>query len=145
MTQFMVEMTDPQLGQTVLDPACGTGGFLVCALEHVRKKYVKSDADRKVLQTSIRGIEKKPLPHLLCDHEPDPARYRGAADRCTTTRSTRRPYKDYDEADQVDVILTNPPFGGMEEPGVDQNFPAAIPDQGDRRPVPGDDREIAEG
>jgi type I restriction enzyme M protein len=123
VTQFMVDMTNPQLGQTVLDPACGTGGFLVCALEHIREKYVKSDADRKRLQTSIRGIEKKPLPHLLCttnlilhDIEVPQVIHDNAL--------TRRPYKDYDEADQVDVILTNPPFGGMEEPGVDQNFPA---------------------
>ena len=122
VTQFMVDMTNPQLGQTVLDPACGTGGFLVCALEHIREKYVKSDADRKRLQTSIRGIEKKPLPHLLCttnlilhDIEVPQVIHDNAL--------TRRPYKDYDEADQVDVILTNPPFGGMEEPGVDQNFP----------------------
>ena len=123
VTQFMVDMTDPQLGQTVLDPACGTGGFLVCALEHIRTKYVKSDLDRKKLQTSVRGIEKKPLPHLLCttnlilhDIEVPQVIHDNAL--------TRRPYKDYDEADQVDVILTNPPFGGMEEPGVDQNFPA---------------------
>src|SRR5215213_2260376 len=123
VTQFMVEMTDPQLGQTVLDPACGTGGFLVNALEYVRKNYVKSDADRKVLQTSIRGIEKKPLPHLLAttnlilhDVEVPQVVHDNAL--------TRRPYKDYDEADQVDVILTNPPFGGMEEPGVEQNFPS---------------------
>jgi type I restriction enzyme M protein len=123
VTQFMVDMTDPQLGQTVLDPACGTGGFLVCALEHVRAKYVRSDADRRTLQTSIRGIEKKPLPHLLCvtnlilhDIEVPQVIHDNAL--------TRRPYKDYDEADQVDAILTNPPFGGMEEPGVDQNFPA---------------------
>jgi type I restriction enzyme M protein len=123
VTQFMVDMTDPRLGETVLDPACGTGGFLVCALEHVRAKYVKSDLDRRTLQTSIRGIEKKPLPHLLCvtnlilhDIEVPQLIHDNAL--------TRRPYKDYDEADQVDVILTNPPFGGMEEPGVDQNFPA---------------------
>ena len=122
VTQFMVDMTDPKLGEIVLDPACGTGGFLVCALEHIRKNYVKSDADRKVLQTSIRGVGKKPLPHLLCttnlilhDVEVPQVVHDNAL--------TRRPYKDYDEADQVDVILTNPPFGGMEEPGVDQNFP----------------------
>ena len=122
VTQFMVDMTDPQLGQIVLDPACGTGGFLVCALEHVRAKYVKDDDDRKVLQSSIRGIEKKPLPHLLAttnlilhDVEVPQIRHENAL--------TVRPYKDYDKADQVDVILTNPPFGGMEEPGVDQNFP----------------------
>jgi len=122
VTQFMVEMTSPQLGQTVLDPACGTGGFLVNALEYVRSNYVKDDADLRTLQTSIRGIEKKPLPHLLCttnlilhDVEVPQVVHDNAL--------TRRPYKDYDEADQVDVILTNPPFGGMEEPGVEQNFP----------------------
>jgi len=58
VTQFMVDMADPKLGQIVLDPACGTGGFLVCALEHVRAKYVKRAADRAKLQKSIRGIEK---------------------------------------------------------------------------------------
>ena len=74
------------------------------------------------MQTSIRGIEKKPLPHLLCttnlilhDVEVPQVWHDNAL--------TRRPYKDYDEADRVDVILTNPPFGGMEEPGVEQNFP----------------------
>jgi type I restriction enzyme M protein len=122
VTQFMVDMTDPRLGEAVLDPACGTGGFLVCALEHIRKHYVKNDTDLKTLQNSIRGIEKKPLPHLLCTtnlilHDIEvPQVLRDNA-------LTRRPYKDYDEADQVQVILTNPPFGGMEEPGVDQNFP----------------------
>ncbi len=122
VTQFMVDMTDPQLGQTVLDPACGTGGFLVCALEHIRAKYVKNEADRKVLQRAVRGIEKKPLPHLLATtnlilHDVEVPQI------VHDNALTRRPYKDYDEADQVDVILTNPPFGGMEEPGVEQNFP----------------------
>ena len=41
VTQFMVDMVDPQLGETVLDPACGTGGFLTCTIDHVRDKYVK--------------------------------------------------------------------------------------------------------
>jgi type I restriction enzyme M protein len=122
VTQFMVDMTNPQLGQIVLDPACGTGGFLICALEYIRENYVKDDHDRKVLQTSMRGIEKKPLPHLLATtnlilHDVEvPQVLRDNA-------LTRRPYKDYDTADQVDIILTNPPFGGMEEPGVEQNFP----------------------
>jgi type I restriction enzyme M protein len=122
VTQFMVDMTDPQLGQIITDPACGTGGFLVCALEHVRQKYVHTEADRLVLQRSLRGVEKKPLPHLLCTtnlilHDVEvPQVVRDNA-------LTRRPYKDYTEADQVDVILTNPPFGGMEEPGVEQSFP----------------------
>ncbi len=120
VTQFMVDMTDPQLGHVMLDPAGGTGGFMICTVEHVRKRYVKGPADEAILQRSIRGIEKKPLPHLLCTtnlilHDIEvPQVTRGNA-------LTQRPYKDYGEADQVDVILTNPPFGGMEEPGVEQN------------------------
>jgi type I restriction enzyme M protein len=123
VTQFMVDMTDPQLGDTVLDPACGTGGFLVCALEHIRKHYVKNDEDRIILQKSIQGIEKKPLPHMLGmtnlilhDIEVPLIEHDNSL--------TRRPLRDYGTADQVDVILTNPPFGGMEEPGVEQNFPS---------------------
>ena len=123
VTQFMVDMTDPQLGDVVLDPACGTGGFLACALEHVRQHYLKNDEDRAVLQGSLRGIEKKPLPHMLAmtnlilhDVEVPQIAHDNAL--------TRRPLRDYGKADQVDVILTNPPFGGTEEPGVEQNFPS---------------------
>src|SRR5207342_1700019 len=65
VTQFIVDQVDPKLGETILDPACGTGGFLTCAIEHVRKKYVKDADDEETLQASIRGVEKKPLPHLL--------------------------------------------------------------------------------
>ena len=66
VTQFMVERTNPRLGEIIFDPACGTGGFLTCALEHIRKREVKSPADEQHLEESIRGVEKKPLPHLLC-------------------------------------------------------------------------------
>lgn len=122
VTQFVIDMVDPRLGDRVLDPACGTGGFLVCALEHVRKQYVKTLADEMLLRESITGIEKKPLPHMLCVtnlilHDvPVPLVSRDNA-------LSRRPLRDYGRADQVDVIVTNPPFGGMEEPGVESNFP----------------------
>jgi type I restriction enzyme M protein len=122
VTQFMVDVTDPRLGDKVLDPACGTGGFLVCALEHVRQRYVKTMDDEVRLRGAVRGIEKKPLPHMLCVtnmilHDVDVPRIeRGNA-------LSRRPLRDYGKADQVDVILTNPPFGGTEEPGVESNFP----------------------
>ena len=66
VTQFMVDMVDPQLGEKILDPACGTGGFLVCAIENIRKNHVNKIADEVVLQQSITGVEKKALPHLLC-------------------------------------------------------------------------------
>ncbi|MGA9349924.1 MAG: class I SAM-dependent DNA methyltransferase [Anaerolineae bacterium] len=125
VTQFMVDMTDPQLGDKVLDPACGTGGFLVCALEHVRQHYVRNDNDELLLRRSIVGIEKKPLPHMLCVtnlilHDVDVP----LIDRDNAL--SRRPLRDYGQADQVEVILTNPPFGGTEEPGVETNFPKSF-------------------
>ena len=123
VTQFMVEMTDPKLGEKVFDPACGTGGFLVCALEHIRGKYVKTPKDREKLQASIHGVEKKPMPHLLCTtnmllHGVDvPVNIRH-------DNTLTRPLRDYGNKDRVDVIVTNPPFGGVEEDGVESNFPA---------------------
>jgi len=66
VTQFMVDMVDPQLGERVLDPACGTGGFLTCTIENIRKQSVKRASDEKKLQQQIFGVEKKPMPHLLC-------------------------------------------------------------------------------
>ena len=125
VTQFMVEMIDPQLGEKVLDPACGTGGFLTCAIEHFRKNYVKNVEDREILQKSFSGMEKKQLPHLLCTTNmllhgievPSQIRHDNAL---------ARPLKDYGPEDRVDVIVTNPPFGGMEEDGIEMNFPSTF-------------------
>jgi type I restriction enzyme M protein len=123
VTQFMVDMVDPSLGEQVLDPACGTGGFLACTIEHVRKHYVKTVEDEQRLQAGIHGVEKKPLPHLLCTtnmllHGIDvPSNIRH-------DNTLSRPLRDYGPRDRVDVIVTNPPFGGMEEDGIEQNFPA---------------------
>jgi type I restriction enzyme M protein len=117
----MVDMLDPQIGDTVLDPACGTGGFLVCALENM-KKHARDAADMATLQRSLHGVEKKPLPHVLAITNlflhgvPTPQIARDNA-------LTRRPYRSYTDRDRVDVVLTNPPFGGMEEPGVESGFP----------------------
>ena len=122
VTQFMVEMIDPKLGETVLDPACGTGGFLTCAIQHIRQHYVKTPEDEQTMQASVRGVEKKPLPHLLCTtnmllHGIDiPSNIRH-------DNTLARPLRDYGPKDRVDVIVTNPPFGGMEEDGIESNFP----------------------
>ena len=121
VTQFMTDIIDPKLGESILDPACGTGGFLTCSIEHVRKQ-VKTDEERSVLQSSIRGIEKKPMPHLLCTtnlmlHGFDlPAVRRD--------NYLNKPYSDWGNNDRVDVIITNPPFGGVEEDGTETNFPS---------------------
>ncbi len=122
VTQFMVDMTDPQLGEKVLDPACGTGGFLTCAIEHIRKHYVNTAAQEKKLQRSLFGVEKKPLPHLLCTTNmllhgiENPINIRH-------DNTLSRPLRDVGPADRVEVVVTNPPFGGMEEDGIEGNFP----------------------
>ncbi|PNU18923.1 DNA methyltransferase [Geothermobacter hydrogeniphilus] len=125
VTQFMVDMVDPQLGEKILDPACGTGGFLACSIEHVRDKYVKTAEDEKLLQQSIFGVEKKALPHLLCTTNmllhgievPSNIRH---------DNTLSRPLRDYGPKDRVDVVVTNPPFGGTEEDGIEANFPASF-------------------
>ncbi len=124
VTQFMVDMVDPRLGEKILDPACGTGGFLVCAIENIRKQYVKSIQDEEILQNAVTGVEKKSLPHLLCVtnmmlHEID------VPLQIKHDNTLARPLRDYGPRDRVDVVVTNPPFGGMEEDGIESNFPKA--------------------
>ncbi len=120
VTQFIVDIVNPQLGETVLDPACGTGGFLTCSIDHVRKQKDTPKATQ-TLQKSIRGVEKKPLPHLLCTTNlmlhgfNQPAITRG--------NMLTKPYNDYNSTDLVNVVLSNPPFGGTEEDGTEKNFP----------------------
>jgi type I restriction enzyme M protein len=122
LTQFAVDMVNPKLGEVVLDPACGTGGFLACTIEHVRANEVQTPEQEAVLQASIRGVEKKPLPHLLCTTN----MIVHGLDVPTGVRhdnTLARPLRDVSAKDRVDVIVTNPPFGGMEEDGIENNFP----------------------
>ena len=122
VTQFAVDVVNPQLGETVLDPACGTGGFLTCAYEHL-KPQAKSTKDLALVKQSIRGVEKKQLPHLLCVTNmmvhgievPTNVRH---------DNTLRKPLRDYGADDQVDIVVTNPPFGGMEEDGIERGFPS---------------------
>ena len=120
VTQFMVDIIDPQLGENILDPACGTGGFLTCSIDHIRKQ-VNTPKDREILQHSIRGVEKKPLPHLLCTTNLMLHGFDLPAVRRDNMLS--KPYSDWGAKDKLDVILTNPPFGGVEEDGTETNFP----------------------
>ncbi|MBX8528319.1 type I restriction-modification system subunit M [Pseudomonas cichorii] len=126
VTKFIVDRVDPQLDESVLDPACGTGGFLACTIGHKRVNYVKNSKDEIELVTSIHGVEKKALPHMLCTTN----MILHGIDTPTQIEHdnmlSRRAYKDYGEADRVNIIVTNPPFGGMEEDGVENQFPATL-------------------
>jgi type I restriction enzyme M protein len=115
-------MVNPQLGEIVLDPACGTGGFLTLSFDHM-KKQVKKPAELKALKNSIRGVEKKPLPHVLCATN---MMVHGieVPSNIINDNTLAKPLRDYGKNDQVDVIVTNPPFGGVEEDGIENNFPA---------------------
>jgi type I restriction enzyme M protein len=124
VTHFIVDQVNPNLErrETILDPACGTGGFLVCAIEHLRKQ-AKTEDDEHYIQECFEGIEKKHLPHVLCMtnlllHGIDvPSNVRH-------DNTLARPLRDWSPKERVDVIVTNPPFGGMEEDGIEANFPS---------------------
>ena len=122
VTQFMVDITNPQLGERILDPACGTGGFLTCSLEHLRSQVKTSEHEQK-LQRLIQGTEKKSLPHLLCIT--NLLLHGVEVPEISHDNTLARPLRDYKPHEKVEVILTNPPFGGKEEDGIETNFPSA--------------------
>lgn len=123
VTQFMVEMVNPKLGETALDPACGTGGFLVNIIDHIhRNQKVKTLEQRQQLQNNIHGVEKKPLPHMLATTN----LILHGIEVPTVDRDNllNRSWTEWTQKNRVDIIVTNPPFGGMEEDGVENNFPS---------------------
>ena len=118
VVRFMVEVINPRLGETVLDPACGTGGFLVEAFAHLEKQC-KTVEDRKTLQKgSIYGGEPKPLPYLLGQMN---LLLHGLENpKIDPGNSLRFPLREIGDKDRVDVILTNPAIrrgGGEGDPG----------------------------
>lgn len=124
VTDFMVEMIAPKLGESIADFACGTGGFLTSALKVLDKQVGTSSENRETYSNSIYGIEKKALPFLLCAtnmllHDIDnPKIIHGNA--------LENRVQDYKDKDKFDVIIMNPPYGGNEKDGVKQNFPADL-------------------
>lgn len=123
VTDFMAKLINPQIGETVADFACGTGGFLTSWLNELREK-VKTTEDREKYATSIYGIEKKPFPYTLCItnmllHDID-------VPRIYHDNSLTKDVLNYTEDDQFDVILMNPPYGGHEKTEVKNHFPSDL-------------------
>ena len=122
VTEIMTEIINPRLGEKVLDPACGTGGFLTSAIENIRSQDVHSVEDLKTLEETIQGHELKPLPFMLCVtnlilHDIE-------IPNVINGDSLNREYFSIGEKDRVDVILANPPFGASVSDGVETNYPA---------------------
>jgi len=120
ITQFITEMINPLLGEKILDPACGTGGYLTAAIEHL-KKQANSVEERQDIAKNIIGWEYKPLPYLLAttnlilhDIEVPNITFRDSLDQ---------PLSNYTEKNRVNVILANPPFGGIVANNNENNFP----------------------
>ena len=120
ITSFITEMINPQLGEKILDPACGTGGYLTCAIEHLRKQ-ANNIEDNKSIEENIMGWEYKPLPYLLAttnlilhDMEVPNIRFGDALDQ---------PLSNFTEKHRVNAILANPPFGGIVANNNENNFP----------------------
>jgi type I restriction enzyme M protein len=121
VVKFIVSVTNPKLGEIVLDPAAGTGGFLVESYEHLMKQCKTADQFAKLQKGTLFGIEPKPLPYLLCQMNlllhgleyPD----------IDPGNALRFPLREIGDKDRVDIIITNPPFGGEEERGILSNFP----------------------
>ena len=122
ITQFITEMVDPKLHEVTMDPACGTGGFLVNTISHIIKNgELKNTDDRLTMQKNIKGMELKPLPHMLAltnlilhDIEVPNIVYDDALSREISSITAK---------DRVDCILANPPFGGNVSDGMEMNFP----------------------
>jgi type I restriction enzyme M protein len=120
ITQFITDIINPQIGEKILDPACGTGGYLTCAIEHLKKK-ANTVKERKAIEENIMGWEYKPLPYLLAttnlilhDIEVPNIRFGDALDQ---------PLSNFTEKHRVNVILANPPFGGIVANNNETNFP----------------------
>ena len=129
ITAFMADRVNPRLDkrESVMDPACGTGGFLTAAIDHFRHQLsIKSSAeDKRAIEDLIHGIEKKQLPHLLCTtnmllHGID------VPSQIEHKNTLAIGWDEWSANDKVDCIITNPPFGGYEDDGVGSDYPADL-------------------
>ncbi len=123
VVRFMVERINPQIGETIEDPACGTGGFLVEAFKHLYTQAQQGKVEQRqfVQRNTIHGTEVKPLPYLLV--QMNLLLHGMESPKISYENALKNPLADITSADQVDIILTNPPFGGEEEKSILKNFP----------------------
>ena len=121
LVKFIVAVTNPRLGETILDPAAGTGGFLTEAFEHLKKQCKTTEDHRRLQRETLYGIEAKPLPYLLC--QMNLLLHGMETPNIDPLNALRFPLREVGDKDRVDVIMTNPPFGGEEEKGILGNFP----------------------
>jgi len=124
VVKFIVEVMNPKLGETVLDPACGTGGFISEAFSHLQKQCKTVDDQKMLQEKSIHGQEAKSLPYMLSQmnlllHGLDYPNI--IYDNSLAVKVT-----EIGDRDRVEVIMTNPPFGGEEETGIKSNFPSHL-------------------
>ena len=122
LVKFIVAVTDPRLGETVLDPACGTGGFLTESFEHLKKQCRTTEDHYRLQCETLSGVEAKPLPYLLC--QMNLLLHGLESPQIDPLNALRHKLGEIGDKDRVDVIMTNPPFGGEEQRGILGNFPA---------------------
>lgn len=134
LTDTIIKCLDPEIGESVADFACGTGGFLISALKHLMYKNPEEYEDgtsnidwsknMDTIGSSLHGVEKKPLPQLLCitnlllNDVENP--------NIVCGNSLEKDVKDYTEKDKYDVIPMNPPYGGIEQDYIQKNFPKSM-------------------
>ena len=123
LTQLITEKVNPHLGEVVADFACGTGGFLIDAVEHLRKQCTKAE-DVATIEKTVFGVEKKQFPYMLCTtnmllHDVD-------YPRVTHANSLMKNVRDYKTSEKVDIVLMNPPYGGHEQDSIQTNFPSTL-------------------
>lgn len=121
VVRFMVQVTNPHLSDTVLDPACGTGGFLVEAFDHLNAQVTTTEQRRTLQRDTLAGQEAKPLPYMLA--QMNLLLHGLEAPQIAYGNTLERRITEIGHDERVDVILTNPPFGGEEEAGIKANFP----------------------
>ena len=143
VTAFMANRIDPKPGEILFDPACGTGGFLTCAIRHMRERYVKTPEDEQKMQQGLRATEKKQLPHMLCVTNmllhgiDDPSFVRH-------DNTLARPYISYTQCRPGGYRADQSAFWRQRGRRHRDQLPQALPDPRDRRPVPGAHRAPAQ-